>query len=384
MIGTMAGALMIGAGGAWVYASGYTSAPGHVSAFTTTLTKKLPFESRAGEGGPGWGGGAAHHAMGPFGAAFKTLTADAAKALNLSTTVLQSDLKGGKTLAELAVQQGTTATALEGTLEADAKALVAQAVSKGTITTTQASQIDAHLPAMITAWVNGKFPHMMFRMGPWGGLMKDAATALNLSPTVLRQDLAQGDTLAQLAAKQGSTAAALEATLVKDVESQLAKAVSAGKLTAAQEQKIEANLPAMVDQMVTHPLRPGWGMGGMGRGAFPGLLSDAATFLKMPAATLEQDLAKGESLATVATNAGSSATALETALVSDVKAQIQKAVSSGKLTAAQASAMEAHLSAVIDAFVTHAGGPPQGGHRGWGMRPGGAAGWGAMGSQTAT
>ena len=92
----------------------------------------------------------------------------------------------------------------------------------------------------------------------------DAATGyLGLTAAQLRTQLHSGKTLAQIATAQGKDPAKLVDALVNAETAQLDKAVQAGKLTAAQEQQILANLKQRVTDLVngTFPA-PGMKPGG--------------------------------------------------------------------------------------------------------------------------
>ena len=89
--------------------------------------------------------------------------------------------------------------------------------------------------------------------GIGAGLLADytaAATYLGLTPAQLRTDLMGGKTLAEIATAQGKTADGLVSTLVSAVEKQLDAAVTAKKLTSAQEQAIEKNLQQQITDLV--------------------------------------------------------------------------------------------------------------------------------------
>jgi len=61
----------------------------------------------------------------------------------------------------------------------------------------------------------------------------------------------------------------------------------------------------------------------------------------------------GQSIAQVAVANGSSASAVESALTQAADGVVQKAQTSGKLTAAQAAAIEGRLPVRIDKIVNH-------------------------------
>ena len=71
-----------------------------------------------------------------------------------------------------------------------------------------------------------------------------------LTADQLRTELESGKTLAQIATAQGKTADGLVQAILNAQKSNLDKLVTAGKLTADQEQAIEARLQTMITNLV--------------------------------------------------------------------------------------------------------------------------------------
>jgi hypothetical protein len=92
--------------------------------------------------------------------------ADVSKTLNMSSNTLQTDLTDGQSLAAVAQAHGVTVTTLEGTLLTDAKAQIQSAVTSGTLTQVNATQMESHLSPMIDAMVT-RSDHAMH--GNWQG-----------------------------------------------------------------------------------------------------------------------------------------------------------------------------------------------------------------------
>ena len=196
--------------------------------------------------------------------------------------------------------------------------------------------------------------------GPAGDLSA-AATYLGITSAALKADLQSGKTLAQVAdATSGKSAAGLIDALVASEKSTLDAAVSAGKLTAAQEQTQLANVQQRVTALVngTKPSLPGPGKGfgfGRGSGVQGGDLSAAATYLGITSAALKADLQSGKTLAQVAdATSGKSAAGLIDALVASEKSTLDAAVSAGKLTAAQEQTQLANVQQRVTALVNGA------------------------------
>jgi hypothetical protein len=104
-------------------------------------------------------------------------------------------------------------------------------------------------------------PPMLFRRsaGVHGGLVKAAATYLGLSKQQLRSDLLSGKTLAQITSAQGKSLSGLEQAIGTVIASKLQKALSAGFIGKAQEQRILSMSKALIKSAMTlsfaRPLR---------------------------------------------------------------------------------------------------------------------------------
>ncbi len=170
--------------------------------------------------------------------------------------------------ADAAGQLGVTPAALTAAIK---KAMVDQIeaqVTAGTITKAQATQMEARLAkadAPLFALGGGHGPGGRGHGGPGGGRIAfdAAATYIGVTTAELRTQLEAGKSLATIATDNGKTAEGLKAALTTAAKKDLDAAVSAGRLTQAQEDKLLAALPARLDDEIneTHTGGPG-GHGG--------------------------------------------------------------------------------------------------------------------------
>lgn len=117
----------------------------------------------------------------------------------------------------------------------------------------------------LAAGLTGGHRGFGYGFGPSGDFSA-AATYLGITTDVLKTDLRSGKTLAQVAdATSGKSAAGLIDALVASEKSELDAAVTAGKLTAAQEQTLLANLQQRVTDLV-NGARPSFAGPGKGFG----------------------------------------------------------------------------------------------------------------------
>jgi hypothetical protein len=182
---------------------------------------------------------------------------------------------------DAASQLGVTSAALTAAIK---KAMVDQIeaqVTAGTITKDQATAMEARLAktdAPLFALGGGKGgPGDHGRGfgghggGPGGGPISvdAAATYIGISTSALQTQLAAGKSLATIAVANGKTADGLKAALTTAAKTDLDAAVTAGRLTAAQETSILANLPTRLDQEISEVHAGGFGGGPGGHDGAP-------------------------------------------------------------------------------------------------------------------
>jgi len=123
-------------------------------------------------------------------------------------------------------------------------------VKSGRLTRAQANRIEQRLES-------GRLPfrfgapgrHFGLRLGAAGALHA-AAAYLGLSDAQLLRDLRSGQSAAQIANSRGKSVSGLEQAIITAEQAELARLVSAGLLTSAQEQRVLSRLPAKVDRLV--------------------------------------------------------------------------------------------------------------------------------------
>jgi hypothetical protein len=170
--------------------------------------------------------------------------------LGLTQDELRTQLESGKTLAQIASAQGKSVSGLEDVIYADAKTHLDQAVANGKLTADEEQTMLAELKSHLDDIVNSTGPHITVK-GVGGGPFGEAAAAyLGLTPAELRAQLESGKTLAQVAADQGKSVEGLKAAIIAGAKTELDAAVAAGKITAAQEQQMLADLQSHIDDVV--------------------------------------------------------------------------------------------------------------------------------------
>jgi hypothetical protein len=187
----------------------------------------------------------------------------AAKAIGITTDALRSQLKRGKTIAEVAKAEGVSVQKVIDAMVAAVKA-----------------QIDENLTRIITDQVNGTLrrpdgprgpggPHRGFAFR--GGFGLDvAAKAIGVSTESLESDLKAGKTIADVAKAKGVSVQKVVDAMVAAMREQIDSQLKAGRLTSEQAKRLEANLEQMITDHVngtfTRPDFPGRRGGRFGPG----------------------------------------------------------------------------------------------------------------------
>jgi polyhydroxyalkanoate synthesis regulator phasin len=157
------------------------------------------------------------------------------------------------------------------------------------------------------------------------------------------------------AAKQlGVTPNQLTAALKQALKNRVDAAVAAGRLTQAQGKELKARIDAG-DAPLLGFGGPGFGHHGGPHGMHAGL-DAAATYLGLTETQLHTALESGKTLAQVAKSKSKSVDGLVAAMVADEQAELAAAVKAGRLTQAQANAIQSDLKARITDMVNNA--PP--------------------------
>jgi hypothetical protein len=156
---------------------------------------------------------------------------------------------------------GVTPAKLSEALKAALVARVDAKLNAGTITEAQATALKERINSDSFALFGGGLGGPRGGGGHHVGDLATAASYLGVTQAQLRTDLEAGKSLADVAkATDGKSVDGLIAAIVAAEKDRLAKAVTAGTLTEAQQTQILANLEARVTDLV-NGVRPSGGPG---------------------------------------------------------------------------------------------------------------------------
>jgi hypothetical protein len=178
-----------------------------------------------------------------------------------ATGVLSPKEESEALLNDVADQLGVEPSELTDALKTALKNRVDEAVADGRLTEAQAREIKERIDA-------GDVPFFGFGLGggpmlhhhgpgPLGGF-DAAADYLGVTEEQLRDALADGESLADVAKSEGKTVDGLVDALVADAKEKLAQAVEDGRLTQAQRNAIQEDLEDRIRDFVNRdlPARP--------------------------------------------------------------------------------------------------------------------------------
>jgi len=268
---------------------------------------------------------------------------------------------------QLGVEPAKLSAALEKALENQIDADVAD----GRMTKERGEAMKARIeagdyPLLDAASRFGEFePGRLHRHVELRGL-DAAASYLGVTEEQLRTEIASGKSLAEVAKAKGKPVDGLIDALVADAKTKIAAAVTAGRLSQGEADRLTASLEEHVTELVNSNIAPrvgpgrgfGFGFGfGFGHERLFGGLDAAASYLGITEAQLRKELMSGKTLADVAEAKGKSVDGLVDALTADAKKRLEDAVAAGRVTKADADAALAEMKQRVADRVNGVRGP---------------------------
>jgi polyhydroxyalkanoate synthesis regulator phasin len=270
-------------------------------------------------------------------------------------------------LAGVAKRLGITEDKLQDAIRDEQIARIDQAVRDGDLSEEQAERLKDKVRSGAGLGPFGRgfdrlpVPDLGFGFGPGfghalkgaGNQLDAAAEYLGLTQAQLREELSDGDSLADVAREKNKSVDGLKSAMRNALEADLDEAVDDGVITREQADNLNEKLSAAIDDIVERGLRFPKGFGrGVGFGFGGGeLLEAAAGYLGLTERQLRNELSDGDSLADVAREKNKSVDGLKTALGNAVQADLDEAVEDGDLTRERADDLQEKLSEHVDAMV---------------------------------
>ena len=184
-----------------------------------------------------------------------------------------------------------------------------------------------------------------------GWIFSNTMEILGVNRGQIVSTLASGGTLADLAAEQGSSGDDLAAALIPKAQDKVDEAVAGGHATEEQAARFMERSTEAINNAVFNQHHSGDKV----RRHFDGLRGllwkTTLDFLDVNRGDVISTFAKGETLADLAQDKGSSGDALVDALVGTVDEKLSEAVADGRITEEQKTEALAKVTAAITNFV---------------------------------
>ena len=197
----------------------------------------------------------------------------AAKTIGITPQQLVTEVKGGKSIAQVATTHGKNPQDVINALVAAAD----KKVDASGLTADQKSKLKGKVPAAVTKLVNSPHPAAAARRGIRAELRKAfgkdavklAAQTIGIPAKQLVSEVKSGKTVAQVATEHGKNPTDVVNAIVAAADK---KIDASTKLTATQKSKLEAKVPGAVDKFVNNwhpearviPHTPGQSVRGIG------------------------------------------------------------------------------------------------------------------------
>ncbi len=214
-----------------------------------------------GPGGMGMGMG-----MRGQGGSFATI----AKALGMNETDLMTELRSGKSVADVAKEKNVDLSKVVDAIVAERTDQLKQAVTNGRITQQQADAMIAKMKTDLPTMLSNKFPTGQKGFGAgrqpggmmgFGGSPATIAQTLGISETNLLTELQSGKSVADVAQEKNVDLSKVVDALVTEATTHLKQAVTDGRLTQAQADQMIATLKANLPHLLSLKHNPGGMMG---------------------------------------------------------------------------------------------------------------------------
>lgn len=269
--------------------------------------------------------------------------ASLAAAMGLSSADLETDLKAGKSIADIAKERNVDLQTVKNTVLTKAKSELDAAVSGGQLTQSQADQeyqaLSQKLDIFVARPASTTSPAQKMLAGRNLASL-DPAKYANLFVTAFE-------------ARLGIDDAKLDAAFAAAVSDTVAQAVKDGAITSDLAAQANDFAKMGVRQLINFAGKLPFGKFGGMRGPFGGVLQPAAiaSALGLSSSDLETELKSGKSIADIVAEHHLDLTQAKQAILAQFKMQLDAAVKSGQLSQTMADRMLAKVSGGIDALV---------------------------------
>lgn len=185
------------------------------------------------------------------------------KATKLTEAELLQEVFSGKTLAQVITDKGADVEAVKAEAKTAVSAKITDALSKGTLTQTQADQFNRQLDNALNRLFGGRdAPLQLARTA--ARVMVDmarrvlqfTAEATKLTQAEVLRELASGKTPAALITEKGAKVEDVAKAIKDDATKAIEEAVTGGRITRQQADQLLAGLDAQINTALNSPFQP--------------------------------------------------------------------------------------------------------------------------------
>ena len=260
--------------------------------------------------------------------------------LGFTKAEIDTAAKAGKTAFDLASQKGTTADQLKSMVFDAQSAQIDKMVTSGKLTKDKADAMKGKLTANMQNW-DGSLKQQQHKDGGPNPIYSILENKLGFTKADIDAAAKAGKTAFDLASQKGTTADQLKAMVIDAKSQQIDKMVTSGKLTKDKADAMKTKLTAdmqnwngSLKQQDQHK-----------KGSSNQIYSILENKLGFTKADIDAAAKAGKTAFDLASQKGTTADQLKSMVIDAQSAQIDKMVTSGKLTKDKADAMKAKLTA---------------------------------------
>jgi hypothetical protein len=172
----------------------------------------------------------------------------AAATIGISPEELRSQVRGGKTVAQVSTEHGVDPASVVNAIVTALTQQIDQKAAAGAVDANRAEHAKQKLPDVANRFVNetkSRRGHRVLK-----GAVQAAAKEIGVSEDDLKQALKDGKSMAQVAKEHDKSAADVGDAIVKKATSAIDQAVKDDKLDSKRADEIKQKLPDRVEQLV--------------------------------------------------------------------------------------------------------------------------------------
>ena len=266
---------------------------------------------------------------------------------------IKAALDSGKSLYDLAIEKGFTDSQMKEYMITQGTKRIDEAVTAGKMTATQAEEAKTKLTEASANWNFKDQGNGMMKgsMGMGGGhnILSSLLKEKGATDAEIKAALDSGKSLYDFAVEKGITDAQMKEYMIAECTKHIDEAVTAGKMTAAQAEAAKTKVTEASANWNFKNQGNGMMKGSMGMGGGHNVLSSLLKEKGATDAEIKAALDSGKSLYDLAIEKGITDAQMKEYMITQGTKRIDDAVTSGKMTAAQAEAAKAKL---IEASAT--------------------------------